>query len=293
MLTSKDLIFTAGNHRYHIKDTKPKRYIPSVTTICGLLDKPFLVEWAARESAQAAVEAAIHHDGGIDDETIDKFVAIGRQKHRDLRDSGAATGTIVHDYIKSLLDPVADPAIEPVDIDGIDDMDALLAITAFGEWYDQHIIEGGCKVLMVEQMVVHPNGTYCGTFDLLLRKPNGMLRLVDWKTSNQSSSNPCALYPEYLLQIAAYVAAVEASPEFRSSGVLGAHDLIEDAQVIALGKNGQLAQTTIDGEQIIRYYDAFKLLVETLPIYRSVQRDIRGFNKEEKLRREALDTSGE
>lgn len=292
-LTSEDLVFTEGNHRYHVKDTKPKVYIPSVTTICGILDKPFLVEWAGREAATAAVDAVLMHEGKLTDGDVASFVAAGRQKPRDLRNEGAETGTAVHHHIKQLLVPGWHPPYEK-DEDGEDiipevGLDAQLAIMAYDEWHQEHIVEGGCEVLLVEQMVVHPSGRYCGTFDLLVRKANGRLRLIDWKTSNQSDDNPCALYPEYLFQTAAYVKAVEDTHEFRSKGIMQPGEFIEDAQVVALGKNGQLAQTVLDGEQLTRYGDAFELLAAVLPIYRTAQADIRAYNKAEKARRAALE----
>lgn len=286
-LTSADLVFTEGNHRYHVKDTKPKVYIPSVTTICGILDKPFLVEWAAREAAEAAVDAVLAYDGPMEDDTRDGFVAIGRQRHRDLREEGAATGTMVHHHVKQLLVPGwTPPEGEEVDLDS--NLDAALAASAFNEWYYEHIVEAKCEVLLVEQMVVHPTGSYCGTFDLLVRKPNGRLRLIDWKTSNQSDSNPCALYPEYLLQTGAYVRAVEDTHEFREKGVMEKGEFIEDAQVVALGKNGQLAQTLLDSTSLDIYADTFLKLTEVLPNYRKAQGDIRAFNKIEKQRRADL-----
>lgn len=284
-LASDDLVFTEGNHRYHVKDTKPKVYIPSVTTICGILDKPFLIQWAANVASEAAVHTVLSHQGKVDDAAIEGFINKGRAAHREIKEEGGDVGTAVHHHVKSVLEPGWQPS-EGEAVDG--GLEAEMAILAFDEWHQEHIVEAGCEVLLVEQMVVHPSGRYCGTFDLLVRKANGRLRLIDWKTSNQSESNPCALYPEYIFQTAAYVKAVEETSEFRSKGIMQPGEFIEDAQVVALGKNGQLAQTILDGEQLTRYGDAFELLADILPVYRQAQGEIRAYNKDEKARRADL-----
>lgn len=274
--TSKDLDFNPRTHRYAIKDTKPKQYIPSVTTIGGLLNKPFLVEWSARIAAEATAQAIAEHDGFIDDQEHGRFIAVGRAAHREAREHGASVGTYVHQQIKMVLspgwEPDVDEAVEPT-------IEGEMAMDCFREWWAS--MEDDWEPLLVEQMVVHPNGKYCGTFDLLLKERGGdasapKMRLIDWKTSNQSGSNPCAVYPEYLFQIAAYVEAVEASPEFPDI------QNIYDAAQISLGKNGRLVETVIDKADLLVYVDAFHKLADIFPVYREMERTIRAFNKAEK-----------
>ena len=285
VLTSKDITFTAGNHRYHITDTKPKVYIPSVTTICGLLDKPFLVEWAAREAATEAALAVASADK-LDETTIAACVAVGRQKHRDLRTQGANVGTAVHHRIKMLLVPGWEPAEgERIELEGAFQMEADLAFDAFVDWWQDAQLDGW-EVVYCERIVVHPLGGYVGTFDLLLRNRNtGEYRLVDFKTSNQSEDNPLALYPEYLLQTAAYRQAILHSPEYEV-------DALPAATILALGKQGQLGVTTIDAPDLERYADTFNLLAAVIDDYRYAQRQIRALNKVEKARR-AEEADGE
>jgi hypothetical protein len=290
-LTSKDITFTAGNHRYHITDTKPKVYIPSVTTICGLLDKPFLVQWAANCASEAAVAAYMAHEGALDDEHVEAFIATGKAAHRDVRDEGANVGTAVHHAVKMALVPGWVPPEDEL-VDG--GIEAEMALMAFEEWHGEHIIARGIEPLLVERIVVHPDGSYVGTFDLVAKAPSEdsptgfVLETFDWKTSNQSDSNPCALYPEYLFQIAAYRRALMLSPEY--DDILGAHPWGQ-AWVVALGKNGQLSQTPLENEELEAYADAFMHLVEVMPVYRQAQSHIRAFNKAEKARRadEGLD----
>lgn len=289
VLTSKDITFTAGNHRYHITDSKPKVYLPSVTTVCGLLDKPFLVQWAANCASEAAVRAFMEHEGPLNDEDVEGLIAVGKKAHRDVRDEGANVGTAVHHAIKMKLVPGWTPPEDEV-VDG--GIEAEMALIAFEEWYTEHIVEGGKIPLLIERIVVHPDGSYVGTFDLVMQAPDGdsptgsVLETADWKTSNQSDSNPCALYPEYLFQIAAYRRALMLSPEYDE--ILGAHPWGK-AYVVALGKNGQLAQTPLENDELEQYADAFMHLVAIIGTYRAAQGHIRAFNKAEKARREDAD----
>lgn len=285
ILTSSDLDFNPNSHRYKIKDTKPAQYIPSVTTIGGLLNKPFLVEWAARVSTEATVAAILGHEGKIDDAQVEAFVSEGRKAHRDQREEGANVGTAVHQQIKMRLVPGWSPPEDEI-VDG--GIEAEMAMSCFEEWHQKHVVEDGWEVVLVEQIVVHPNGKYCGTFDLLLAKDEGdrrRYRLVDWKTSNQSDSNPSAIYPEYFFQIAAYVEAVQATPEF--DHLFANDEMIEDAVQVSLGKNGRLVETVIEKQDLDTYAEAFMALADILPIYRGMEKTIRALNKAEKEKIEA------
>ena len=272
MLTSNDLEFNPNNHRYKIKDTKPAQYIPSVTTICGMLNKPYLVEWAAREAATAAAYAVAEHDN-LNDQVLTACIETGRRSHRDLREHGASVGSMVHDRIKSTLTMGIDPELDDASIE------ADLAMEAFHRWYTDYVYELNAEVLHVERIVVHPSGFYCGTFDLLIRNANNTLTLVDFKTSNQSESNPLAIYPEYFFQVAAYRKAIIESPEF-------VVDNIVDAQLVALGKDGQLGVTVLDADALDMYSDAFLSMASVYPVYNEAKRRINALNKTEKLIRQ-------
>jgi hypothetical protein len=273
-INSADIEFNPRNHRYKIKDTKPAEYIPSVTTITGLLDKPFLVEWAAREAATEAA-LAVAGEEKLDEQVIAACIAVGRKKHRDLREQGAGVGTSVHQQAKVVLVPGWKPDDEEY-VDG--GIEADMAMEAFHEWWEA--ASPTWDVVACERIVVHPSGSYVGTFDVLLRhKLGGHYRLVDFKTSNQSEDNPLALYPEYLFQIAAYRKAIIESPEY-----VGITE-IDDAQVVALGKQGQLGVTTFDAEMLDDYAVAFTHMAAMFPMYRQAERNIRAFNKIEKARR--------
>lgn len=274
-LTSKDIVFSAGSHRYHIAGTKPKEYIPSVTTICGLMDKPFLVEWAAREAATEAALAVAGEDK-LDERTVLACIEVGRKKPRELRTHGADVGTAVHDRIKMMIVEGWEPEVEDGEEWNDGGIEADLAMDAFINWW-REAYEGGWRVEFCERIVVHPSGLYVGTPDLLLQR-DGERMLVDFKTSNQSEDNPLAIYPEYFFQVAAYRRAIMDSPEYEASA-------IDRAQILALGKNGALGITELSVDDLEEYFSAFTSLASVLPFYRKAQRDIRALNKVEKERR--------
>lgn len=279
MITSKDIEFNEKNHRYKIKDKKPVQHIPSVTTIAGLLNKPYLVEWAAREAAIATADA-LTSQSQFTEQTVQASIATGRSKPRELRETGAGIGSAVHQQVKKLLVPSYQPEHDRLaELDDNARMDASMALDAFNEWHQQ-VINDDAHVVYCERIVVHPTGLYVGTFDLLLRYPDGALRIVDFKTSNQSESNPLAIYPEYFFQISAYRRALQESPEYDDT--LGYWD---DAQLVALGKNGQLGVTTLSGAECDEYADAFMHMARVHGVYNKAKRDINKLNKAENERR--------
>ena len=274
MITSTDIEFNENSHRYKIKDSKPAQYIPSVTTITGLLNKPYLVEWAAREAATAAAYAVAERDQ-LNDQAITACIDAGRKAPRDLRDHGASVGTMVHRRIKSALTDWINSDLSDESIE------ADLAMNAFHEWYSTHVLDVDAEPMLVERIVVHPSGLYCGTFDLLIKNANNTMTLVDFKTSNQSESNPLAIYPEYFFQVAAYRKAILDSPEFII-------DNIVDAQLVALGKNGHLGVTVLDADVLDEYADAFMSMARVHPVYNEAKRRINKLNKQEKMIREEI-----
>lgn len=280
MITSAQIEFNERSHRYAIANTKPKEYITSVTTIAGLLNKPYLVEWAAREAAIATADA-LAAQPTFTDETVQASINAGRSKPRQLRETGAGVGSAVHQQVKKLLVPGWQPQQDKLaELDDNARMDADMALEAFAEWHEQTIINDKAEVVYCERIVVHPSALYVGTFDLVLRYPDGALRVVDFKTSNQSESNPLAIYPEYFFQISAYRKALQESIEYADTD-----GYWSDAQLVALGKNGQLGVTTLGVDDCDEYAAAFMNVARMFSVYRKAQRQINALNKKENERR--------
>ncbi len=274
IITSKDLDFNERTHRYKIAGSKPAKYIPSVTTITGLMDKPYLFEWAAKEAANASTNFMAEQQGNASDRVLQASVAVGRAAPREARNHGASVGTAVHQRIKFFLDPEG----EDPETYAPESFESELALEAFYTWNESYLKDK--KVLLSEQMVVHPTGLYCGTFDLLIQLEDGSYQICDFKTTNKSDANPLGIYPEYFMQLSAYRKALIDSPEFPHI----TRDNIRSGMLIGTGKDGSLSSPEISGDDMDRYENAFMLLAAILPAYRAMEADVRKMNKQYKER---------
>jgi hypothetical protein len=284
-LSSKDLDFNERTHRYWIKDTKPKQYVPSVTTITGLIDKPYIPEWYSRVTTEAigGFLESYEEDGlvqmGV--ETIQACLATGRIAPREAKKHGQDVGTATHQRIKYDLDPTGENPEEYKEAG----LEVELALEGYYLWKDM-ILNQGHKIVFAEKRVLHPSGLYCGTFDLLLFKKGHGYTLVDFKTTNKSDANPLGVYPEYFMQLAAYRAAIGASKDEEFANVFD-YDIVS-GMLVGLGKDGSLSTVEISGEEMDEYYDTFTHMAMVLPAYRKMEKTIRKFNRDYKKSLEVL-----
>lgn len=138
--------------------------VPGVTTILNVLNKPALVPWANKLGLQ-----------GIDTR---KYV-----------DAAALVGTLAHEMVEYYLRG------ERLDLRGYSPDDVQRARKAFRKfvmWAKAHKIES----LLLEEPLVAEGYRFGGTIDWYGLR-DGVPALIDFKTSK-------ALYPEHLLQVAAY-----------------------------------------------------------------------------------------
>lgn len=141
------------------------RRLPSVTTVISKFkDSGGLIHWAWQLGCD-----------GID--------------YRKVRDDAASAGTLAHAMVEADIRGHAQP-----EKDGTDDETwhrAVSAFAAYREWRNQtQLVPEHTEVSMVSEK--HQFG---GTLDTILVR--GKRSLGDWKTSN-------SIYPEYLVQLAAY-----------------------------------------------------------------------------------------
>jgi len=108
--------------------------------------------------------------------------------YREERDSAASAGTLAHSMVEGWIrgEPIVckheDPEVTAR---------ALKSFEAFLEWADQSSL----KITHTEVPLVSKKYMFGGTLDGILIK--GKRAIGDWKTSN-------GIYPDYLVQIAAY-----------------------------------------------------------------------------------------
>jgi hypothetical protein len=192
---------TSSSRFYHIDGHD----LPSVTTILSAIAKPALVKWAENTAKAATMDAAA--DLYIDLQRVGGgqlsragYVAtlegrLGKQKQTDREIAKAQEiGTQAHALVEWSLRQRLGQAVGPRPAAS---SAAEWAFMAFEDWAASVQLEP----LFTEQTVWSIRDGYAGTMDLLARV-NGELAVIDFKTSK-------AVYAEYHLQVAAYMAALE------------------------------------------------------------------------------------
>lgn len=213
--------FKNSTHRYYIDGTLK----PGVTTIMGrVLAKPDLMLWPLNMAMRYLEEALDKSPVGITRADLDE----ARKAHIKRRDSGASTGTIVHDLVESrLLNLAIDSSTQPEEV--------IKALSAFDAWH----ATAKPITIAVEQVVYSPTLEYAGTFDSIL-KIGDKNYLCDLKTTNSSRSSPKGIYAEYFIQLGAYLYAYDEQRNYELQH--GGTQLvpIDDLLIISCKKDGQL-----------------------------------------------------
>jgi hypothetical protein len=165
--------------------------LASVTTVCGIVNKPGLYTWYAKSAAQKAVDELIELNRKVEadgwGEAVDWLAgaAVG------LRDGAATRGKLVHGVVDRYLAGQPIPAELP---DGVRPLvDSAL----------QFIADEGLDISHSEQAVLNPKVGYAGTFDWRGAAFSSFGEYIcgDWKTGK---SGP---YRTWGLQLAAYAYA--------------------------------------------------------------------------------------
>jgi hypothetical protein len=179
----RGLKFYDASHRYQLDG----QWVPGVTTILGVLDKPAIPKWAA---GMVAEYVADNPDG------VEQLRQMGRgpmvQALKGLpwekRDQAGVRGNILHDYAEQL--------INGEDVEVADEHVPVMehAIAFMETW---HI-----KPLLIEFPCASREHRWAGTGDLIAeyRRPDTGaegVAIFDWKSGK-------ALYPEYAWQLNAY-----------------------------------------------------------------------------------------
>ncbi len=187
--------FNQGDHIYKINGVR----IPSVTGIIGIVDKPFLIGWAARMAAEN-FRSRIIPGVPVTAEELDELYEESRAAHRAKKTEAGDIGTKVHNwcemYIKGSRPEM--PTDERV----------LAAVQKFLNWVEENDV----KFLSSEQIVYSRLHNYVGTVDFFC-VIKGKLYIGDIKTANAIYMN------SNFSQIASYLAArQEEYPQEKYSG---------------------------------------------------------------------------
>ena len=165
--------------------------LPSVTTVLSVIAKPALVGWSAkvtREFYQTALLDLLKKKTPLTEPIIYQIDEQAKTCYKDVQTTAMDIGSRVHAKVEWYLKSGRIPEVED---------DEEKSFTAFVKWYDRNDF----TEIQTEQTVWHSSG-FAGTLDFCGRDKDGLLTLLDFKTSK-------AIYDDYLLQVAAYVWAYE------------------------------------------------------------------------------------
>ncbi|MER7922165.1 hypothetical protein ABTY96_03340 [Streptomyces sp. NPDC096057] len=173
-----------GDSRFYIDPNDGDIKVPGVTSVVGQLPKDFLTFWAAKESAEAAVD-----NWDIVSQLVqrDPKGAVDYLKNAHRRKSKAASdlGTMAHD----LFERLARGEI-------VNDRHVHVDIKPHVRWFREFLQEVQPEFLYLEETVWSDTHKYAGSFDAIARV-DGEVAVLDWKTSK-------AVYDSVALQLSAY-----------------------------------------------------------------------------------------
>lgn len=231
--------FTERPRRYTIDG----EYVPSVTQVLGVLDKPALKWWSMKTGIEAVVELSRRYGWG-EDGLPKNFTDPGRVMEWVKREkltinsvsrSAADRGVAVHKALERLMEgEVPDPREFPKEDRGY--------VAALNGWYTDTEPELLAKEVLVGSRV---HG-FAGRFDLHAQL-NGRTARLDLKTGK-------GIYPEHHLQIEAYeLAAVECG-----------YDASDVRLILRLGSGGayEVQESYAKPEQFLSVLAAFRVVEE-------------------------------
>lgn len=181
-----ELVFDSYRHTYTVTDEKSgiigeKR--PSATTALGVINKPQLVNWAAKLCAET-IASQLEPGKSYDELQLEAIIESGRKAHFQKKVDAGTIGSFVHKWVEDYVKG-KNPSI-PVN------EQLATSVRKFLGWVEKHEV----KFLLSEQQVYSRKYQFTGTLDFICRI-DGLLYLGDLKTTS-------GIYPEMLMQTAAY-----------------------------------------------------------------------------------------
>jgi hypothetical protein len=209
-------------------------YLPSITTVLKVIDKPALVGWAARETAGAAFDqrhALVRMN--------DREAAVDMLKNARYRSMNKAgdVGSLVHRVAEALERDEPLPVVTDAAAPYVESFVAFVA--AFEPQFE-----------IVEGTVFSDTWGYAGTFDFLARFDD-LLVLGDHKTGK-------GVYPEVALQIAAarYADRVwnrdtgELTPMPEVAGAIAVHLHVDGYRVVEIDAGRDAFEAFVAARQL-------------------------------------------
>src|SRR5689334_22179663 len=159
-----------GGSRLYVNPGDARSKVPGVTSVANMLPKDFLIYWAAKESATAAVD-----NWDLISQLIkrDEAGAIDYLKGAHRRKSKAATdlGSAAHDIFERLARGEA-----------VNDRHVHSDVKPHVRHFREFLEEVQPEFLYLEETVWSDTHQYAGSFDAIARV-DGEVAVLDWKTS--------------------------------------------------------------------------------------------------------------
>lgn len=177
-----------------LREARIYNLVPSVTSILGIVDKPFLRAWKANQYLEVALEFA--EKNAFSAETMEDVIASTDARMSIARDTGSEYHAQLEDIVTALNERDA------LDLDLF--TIPPKTITAFVEWYRRFELHA--------RLIEHPfacAGGYGGCIDLVCLSrlgdgPGNYFTVLDYKTQSTKQNKPFKQYPEWACQLAAY-----------------------------------------------------------------------------------------
>jgi len=230
----------SGRQRYKLFQNGREVPLTGVTTVVGVIDKPFLVAWAAKlayEDSEKIVETSIDKYEAL--KKIKKVIKDKLYAHEANKKGAADKGTDAHDYVERFVQHYIDHQEYFVTIlDEIDDEAMFVCVKRFIEW----ACENNVEFLACETSVFNGNYYFAGSFDFIC-KIGDKTYMGDFKTSSSIQDTYFAQCAGYISAVR-YVQEVQGTEKYKFDGIVivKSSKEIEDKEYWVKGTTGAKKQ---------------------------------------------------
>lgn len=191
-----EITFHEETHTYYINQKR----LPSVTTVLSIVNKPMLVNWAAKmavESMQQSFQPGVVYD---EIQLKDAF-ALAKKAHWQRKTDAGSLGNVAHKWVEDYIRG-KNPKM-PIH------QQLNASVNQFLKWTEENKV----KFLLSEQMIYSKQHNYVGTLDFICKVGDKMY-IGDLKTSKNIYYNSMGS------QVAAYkIAREEEFPDEKYDGI--------------------------------------------------------------------------
>lgn len=184
------LYYDDSKHLYFVTDKENNLEmapIIGVTTVTSVLEKPALINWAVYKMCIPYIRENLKPNKKYDELEIEKILKEAGRQHTIKKEEAGQAGTMVHAWAENYIKGRKPKKPKNPQL--------LNGVKAFLNWVEAHKV----KFIASEKKIYSRLFHYAGTLDAI-GTIDGKLALIDFKTGS-------GLYPEMLLQVAAYLRA--------------------------------------------------------------------------------------